>query len=164
MKQLFTTKPKYDLTLGGFNVKFYASSRVALDNYVLITTKDGLMNIKLRGYTYKYLLESANKGNHNEIQSFATLMYVITQNVYLDGELALDMIKSVADYTDRLLKKGADKAAEITEAEEAANQALMEDVAAYADAKGAKAKKALRKQWKKEVKQVINEDNAPKEA
>lgn len=149
------SKPRHDIDLGGFRVRIYHNPKVLLDNYVHISTKSGVLDVKLRGATYFHLLKRADEGNTEELKAFCVMASVVLGSVYRDEELAQAIVRDIAEYTERLLKKAEDKAKEVSEADELAAEALMRDVAEYADAPNDKAREKIRKQWKKDVEEEL---------
>lgn len=159
MKRLFTTKPIHSYQVGGgaFKMDFYVNERVIRDNYLHITTPSLQFELKVRGFAYGFLLAAYKQKRYKELEAFCYVMYRISDGVYRDEKFAEDIIKALTKYDKRMLAAAKKSAKDVTEAEEMANQALMEEVAEYADA-DKKKRKELKKGWRKRVEDALAEE------
>ena len=128
--------------------------------YLSIISASELMNIRIAGNTdtFGYLLTAAMQDRIDQLEGFAITMFIPAMTITQDAELNDDIQKAILHHCDREDKKAAEEAAKVTDEQETANQAIMEDVAEYADAKSDKERKEIREQWKEETKQVLSED------
>ena len=86
------------------------------------------------------------------------MLWRVTQEIYQDLGFCQDIIKAINKRDKRLMKEAERNAAKVSEAEEMASQAFMEDVVAYAEA-SPKERKRMSKESRKEMKQILNEDS-----
>lgn len=145
----------YDFAGGELSVDFYMKENVPGQCYMHIKAKTGVFEIKLQGYTYGYLLESARQGLVDNIHGFCLIMFNIAEGIYQDQEFADGIMSAINDYAQRRLDKAAELAASVTPEQEQADEALMRDVAEYADAEDDKTRQELRAQWKNDVKEEL---------
>lgn len=164
MKKLFPEKPKHTHIVGDniFTMMFYENPKIIRENYLHVFSKNKTFELKVRGFAYGYLLAAYRQKRYTELDAFCYVMYRITDGVYQDGEFAEDVIKALTAYDERKIKEARKDAEEVTEGEEIANQALMEEVVEdISSDKKTRAKR--RKQWKEDVKEIITkpdeEDN-----
>lgn len=133
--------------------------------YLSIISASELMNMRIGGNTetYGYLLAAAMQDRIDQLEGFALTMFVSAMTITQDAELNDDIQKAIVRHMERGNKKAAKQATKITDEQEAANQAVMEDVAEYADAKSDKERKEIRERWKEETKQILTEDEGKTE-
>lgn len=124
-------KPRYSVNVGNgvFIADFYVDEKRAdvEHNYLHIHTPNHVFEQKIVGYPYGYLLAAVSQGNEEEIHSYCTVLWRVTQEIYKDAGLANDILRAFAKYDKRLMKQ-AEKAKTITDAQEQASQAFMEDI------------------------------------
>lgn len=136
-KNLFKRrKPTYVYTVGGgaFKLEFYTDEKRARLNYLHITTPSGAFEQKVTGYPFGYLLAAAGQGKRKELEAYCIMLYRVSDEIYQDNDFAFDIINALHSRDERLSKEAEARAEAVTEEEEAANQAYMEDIVAYADA------------------------------
>lgn len=161
---LFNSKktPQYSVSVGNntFVADFYVDEKNpdVKHNYLHIYAPNGVFEQKVVGYPFGYLLAAVSQGNENEIHSYCIMLWRITQEIYQDLGFAQDIIKAINKRDKRLMKQAEKEAAKVSEAEEMASQAFMEDVVAYAEA-SPKERKRMSKESRKEMKQILNEDS-----
>lgn len=122
----------------------------------------GIFDVKFNGYSYGYLMESARQGITDNIEGFCTMLYAVVNQVFTDEGLANDLIKAVSKYQERLMNKAEGAAKNVTESEELASQAFMEDVVARSQMSKKEAKKASEEE-KAILREVLNEDKEGEE-
>ena len=159
---ILKTKPRYSVNVGNgtFVADFYVDEKRAdvEHNYLHIHTPNHVFEQKIVGYPYGYLLAAVSQGNEEEVHNYCLLLWRITQEVYQDLGFANDVIRAINKRDKRLMKQAEKEAAKVSEAEEMASQAFMEDVAAYAEA-SPKERKRMSKESREEMKQILNEDS-----
>lgn len=158
-------KPYLVKEVGQWKFTFHYKVRNIKDTFLSITSEGGLMNMRIGGNTdtYGYLLAAAMQDRVDQLQGFAMTLFVPAMTITQDVDLNEDIQKAIVRYFDRKEKEGAKEAAKVTDEQETANQAIMEDVAEYADTDSDKERKQIREQWKDEVKQVLTEDEGETE-
>lgn len=165
MMNLFRRKPKYHFvfgngSVGGFEVDFYMTENRPKDCYVHIHGKSvggSIFDVKLNGYTYGYLMESARQGNEDNIHGFCVMLCTLANQVYIDEGLCNDVITAIGKYQKRLMKKAEEAAKSVTPEREMAEQAFMESVVEYAAATP-KRRKKISKAEREMLKEVLNEN------
>lgn len=122
-------KPYRHFEFGGaFIVDFYRDEKDVRGCCAEITTVSDNFSLKVTGYPYGYLLARAEQNNTENIHGFCAMMYLIVDGVYQDAGLANDLMKVIGKYQKRLMKRAESEAKAVKDHEEAANQALMEDI------------------------------------
>lgn len=128
---ILKNKPRYSVNVGNgvFIADFYVDEKRAdvEHNYLHIHTPNHVFEQKIVDYPYGYLLAAVSQGNEEEIHSYCTVLWRVTQEIYKDAGLANDILRAFAKYDKRLMKQ-AEKAKTITDAQEQASQAFMEDI------------------------------------
>ncbi|MBD5367276.1 MAG: hypothetical protein HDR82_09835 [Bacteroides sp.] len=156
---IFKNKPIERVEVGGFVAEWYFKGNNIKESYLEISTVSGIwsMRVDARCNAYGYLLESARQGKVENIHGYAALLYITAQQLTQEQGFCDDITRSVQKWQRRMEKKAEKAAKAVTEHEELASQAIMEDVAAYADATPGK-RKQMRKQWKEDAREVLRED------
>lgn len=158
---IFKTKPRYSVNVGNgaFVADFFVDERHpdVEHNYLHIHTPNNVFEQKVVGYPYGYLLAAVSQGNEEEVHNYCVVLWRVTQEIYQDAGLANDILRAFAKYDKRTMKRGAEKAKAITDSEEMASQAFMEDIAAESDM-SKKELKAKIEADKAEMRAILNED------
>ena len=158
---ILKTKPKYHIEIGNgaFIADFYVDEKHpdVEHNYLHIHTPNKVFEQRVVGYPYGYLLAAVSQGNEEEVHGYCVMLWRVTQEIYQDAGFANDIIRAINKRDKRLTKQAEKEAAKVSEAEEMASQAFMEDVVAYAEA-SPKERKRISKESRKEIKQILNED------
>lgn len=133
--------------------------------FLSITSESGVFNMRIGGNTetYGYLLAAAIQNRTDQLDGFALSMFIPAMTITRDAELNEDIQMAIVRHMDREDKKAAESAAGVTAEQETANQAVMEDVAEFADAKTAKERETMREKWKEEVKETLAGDEGETE-
>lgn len=158
-------KPYLVKDAGQWKFTFHYKEGSIDKTFLSITSESGLMNMRIGGNTdtYGYLLAAAMQDRIDQLQGFAMTMFIPAMTITQDAELNEDIQKAILRYIDRKDKEAADNAAKVTDEQETANQAVMKDVAEYADAKSDKEREKLREEWKEEVKQTLTRNEGETE-
>lgn len=156
---MFKKKPKYSIKVCGeaMIADFYVNEKDIKGCYLHIHTPNNVFEQRITGYPYGYLLTAVTQGNESEVEAYCTMLWRITQEIYQDLGFANDIIKAINKRDKRLFKKAESAAKTTTPEQIAADEALMSEVAAYADA-SPKQRKQMRKQWKEEAREALKED------
>ena len=157
---ILKAKPRYSVNVGNgtFVADFYVDEKRAdvEHNYLHIHTPNHVFEQKIVGYPYGYLLAAVSQGNEEEVHNYCLLLWRITQEVYQDLGFANDIIRAINKRDKRLIKQTEKEAAKLSEAEEMASQAFMEDVASESGM-SKKELKAKRKADKELMRELLNE-------
>lgn len=154
---ILKTKPRYSVNVGNgaFVADFYADGRHpdVEHNYLHIHTPNHVFEQKIMGYPYGYLLAAVSQGNEEEVHNYCVALWRVTQEIYQDAGLANDILRAFAKYDKRLMKQAEKNAAAVTDVQEQASQAFMEDLASEQgmSKKELKAKREADRQLMKEV-------------
>lgn len=151
--------PKHHIEIvnGAVIVDFYVNEKDIRKCYMRMYARNGAFDYKIGAcHTYGYLMAAINQGNTRELEAFCILLWRMTQECYQDETLAKDLVTCFNARDERLMKQGAEKAKVVTEHEELANQAFMEDIASESGM-SKKELKAKREADKQMMKEVLNE-------
>lgn len=151
--------PKHHIEIanGAVIVDFYVNEKDIKKCYMRMYARNGAFDYKIGAcHTYGYLMAAINQGNTRELEAFCILLWRMTQECYQDETLAKDLVTCFNARDERLMKQGAEKAKVVTEHEELANQAFMEDIASESGM-SKKELKAKREADKQMMKEVLNE-------
>lgn len=154
-------KPYVSKKVGVFQFNFYYKEGKPEGCFLRINNEDGIFSIKIAGNTdaYGYLLAAALQDKDEQLHGYAVLLCVPAMAVMMDGQFARDLESAVNGYMERRQAKGAEEATKVTDEQEQGNQAVMEDVAKFADAKSDNERDALREEWKDDYKRFIKFKN-----
>lgn len=133
-KSIFKKKPYKRIEVGGgvLLADFYVDERNAdvEHNYLHIHTPNHVFEQRVVGYPYGYLLTAVNQGKEEEVHNYCVLLWRVSQEIYQDAGLAADIIKAFGKYDKRLMKRAERSAREVSEAQDDADAALMNDIIA----------------------------------
>lgn len=98
--------------------------------YLKISEYNGQWSLTIDGnaHVFGFLLTAARKEMLNQLHDYARLIHQLSLMVTTDQTLTHDAWQILYDWQERQMAKGAEAAKKVTEAEEAASQALMEDI------------------------------------
>lgn len=157
---ILKNKPRYSVNVGNgvFVADFYVDEKHPdwEYNYLHIHTPNHVFEQRIVGYPYGYLLAAVSRGNEEEVHNFCLLLWRITQEIYQDPGLANDILRAFAKYDKRLMKQAETNAKKVTDAEETASQAFMEDIVSE-QGMSKKELKAKREADKAEMRAILNE-------
>lgn len=158
---IFKTKPRYSVNVGNgaFIADFYVDEKHPdlEHNYLHIHTPNNVFEQKIVGYPYGYLLAAVSQGNEEEVHNYCVVLWRVTQEIYQDAGLANGILRAFAKYDKRLMKQAEQRAKAVTDTEEQASQAFMEDIASESGM-SKKELKAKREADKAEMRAILNED------
>lgn len=152
--------PKHHIEIanGAVIVDFYANEKDIKKCYMRMYARNGAFDYKIGAcHTYGYLMAAINQGNTRELEAFCILLWRMTQECYQDETLAKDLVTCFNARDERLMKQAEKNAASVTDAEESASQAFMEDVVAYAEA-SPKERKRMSEESREEMREILSED------
>ena len=158
----FKNKPYLVKQAGAFTFSFYYKEGKLKRCFLRITHEAELFSLRIAGNTdtYGYLITAAMQDRIDQLQGYATLLYVPALAMTQDQKLTDNLVDCVNGYMERRQQKGAEEAAKITDEQEQSAQVFMEDVAEYADAKSDNERNEIRKKWHEEVKNELEAEEA----
>lgn len=142
---------------GAMIADFFTDKKRAEGNYLHIYTPNGVFSQKVTGYPFGYLLTAVKQGNEKEVEAYCIMLWRITQEIYQDLGFCQDIIKAINKRDKRLMKEAKRKSESVTDAEEMANQAFMEDVVAE-QSMSKKELKAKREADRAMMREMLNEE------
>ena len=155
---IFKSKPAHHIEVcnGAMIADFYVNEKDAKGCYLHIYAPNGVFEQKVVGYPYGYLLAAVNQGKESEVEAYCTMLWRITQEIYQDIGFANDIIRAINKRDRRLLKQAEKSAKAVSREQNEADEALMREVADYADA-SPKEQKKMRQQWKEDAREVLSQ-------
>lgn len=155
-------KPYVSKSVGAFQFNFYYKEGKPESCFLRINNEDGIFSMKIAGNTdaYGYLFAAALQDKDEQLHGYAVLLCVPAMAMMKDQQFADDLGKAVNGYIERKQNQGAEEAEKVTDEQEQGNQAIMEDVARFADAESDKERDAMREEWKDEAREVLGESEA----
>ena len=116
------------------------------------------MNMRLGGNTHAfgYLLAAAKQERIDQLQGYIVSLFIPAMAMTQDQELTSGVQKAIAEWQKRKEAEGAEKAKAVTDSEEMASQAFMEDIASESGM-SKKELKAKREADREMMKAVLNE-------
>lgn len=151
--------PLHHVEVGGFVVNFYFKEDSIVDSYMEIRTvsDNWRMRLDARHEMYGYLASAAKQGMNEQIHGYCVTLYILS--TALDQGLINDLQKSITKYMKRMDKKAESEAKNVSDAQIAGDEALMQEVIERGKAKGnKKAEKKAAKESRKNIKQVLEAD------
>lgn len=160
MKLTKTKKPKFHIDLGEglMFADFYVNEK-KLDNqhnYLRIYSPNGVFSLKVVGETFLILLGAAHRGEIKEIQSYAYIMWRLSTELYLDQSFGTDIIDAIVRRDKKIEELAKEKADEVTDTQEAIDDAFMRDVIDYAN-KSDEEREEAKEEMRQVVKNIIKE-------
>lgn len=152
-------KPYLVKEVGEWKFTFHYKEGSIERTFLSITSTSGIMNMRLGGNTHAfgYLLAAAKQGLDNQLAGYATTLYIPAMGITQDQGLCNDVQKAISKWQKRKEAEGAEKAKAVTDSEEMASQAFMEDIASE-QGMSKKEQKAKREADKAEMRTILNED------
>lgn len=115
------------------------------------------LTIPGNSHVYGYLLAALEQGKNDQLHGYAFMLNVVSMLLTQDEGFNADIQKAITDWYERINKVAEDNAKAVSDAEETASQAFMEDVVAYAEA-SPKERKRMSEESRKEMREILKED------
>lgn len=127
--------------------------------YLKISERNGQWALTLDGnsHAFGYLLTAARKEMLDQLRDYALLIHQLSLMVTTDQTVTHEAWRILYDWQERHMAKGAENAKSVTEEQEMADQALMEDIASE-QGMSKKELKAKREADKELLREVLNEE------
>lgn len=138
---------------------FYYKEGNIRRTYLKITSTSGIMSLILGGNTHAfgYLLAAAKQDRLDQLNGYIVSLFIPAMAMTQDQELTSGVQKAIVEWQKRKESDGAEKAKAVTDSEEMASQAFMEDIASESGM-SKKELKAKREADKAEMRAILNED------
>lgn len=156
--QIKQRKPYLVKEVGEWKFTFHYKEGSIERTFLSITSTSSIFNCRIGGNThaYGYLLAAAKQDRIDQLQGYIVSLFIPAMAMTQDQELTSGVQKAIVEWQKRKEAEGAEKAKAVTDVQDQADSAFMEDVAAYADATP-KERKKMREQWKDEAREAMKE-------
>ena len=123
-------KPYLVQEVGEWKFSFHYKEGSIERTFLSITSTSGIYSMHIGGNThaYGYLLAAAKQDRLDQLQSYAVTLYVPAMAMTQDAGLTADVQKAINKWMKRKDAEAKSEAKNISDAQESANQAFMEDV------------------------------------
>lgn len=118
---------------GALYADFYVDEKNPKESCLHIYSPNNKFGHRVQGFTFGYLLTAVRQGNEAEVEAYCAMIWKMSQEIYQDIDFCKDIVNAIMACDERLLNKGAERAAAVTEAQNEADEALMTEVAREAD-------------------------------
>ena len=152
-------KPYLVKEVGEWKFTFHYKEGSIKRTFLSITSTSGIYSMHIGGNThaYGYLLAAAKQGLDNQLAGYITTLFIPAMAMTQDQELTSGVQKAIVEWQKRKEAEGAEKAKAVTDSEEMASQAFMEDIISESGM-SKKELKAKREADKAEMMAILNED------
>lgn len=123
-------KPYLVKEVGEWKFTFHYKEGSIERTFLSITSTSGIFNCRVGGNThaYGYLLCAAKQGLDAQLQGYIVSLFIPAMAMTQDQELTSGVQKAIVEWQERKEAEGAEKAKAVTDSEEMAAQAFMEDI------------------------------------
>lgn len=151
-------KPYLVREVGEWKFTFHYKEGSIERTFLSITSTSGIFNCRIGGNThaYGYLLAAAQKNLDAQLQGYIVSLFIPAMAMTQDQELTSGVQKAIVEWQKRKEAEGAEKVKAVTDSEEMASQAFMEDIASESGM-SKKELKAKREADKELMREVLNE-------
>ena len=152
-------KPYLVKEVGEWKFTFHYKEGSIERTFLSITSTSGIFKCRVGGNThaYGYLLAAAKQERLDQLQGYIISLFIPAMAMTQDQELTSGVQNAIVEWQKRKEAEGAEKAKAVTEAEEMASQAFMEDIVSE-QGMSKKELKAKREADKAEMRAILNED------
>lgn len=157
--KLLKHKAYKSVRVGGWLFEWYIDEKRPEKSYMRVQGESGLFDLKIKAnsHVFGYLLAAAEKGMTEQLHGWITLVYIPAMGMTQDQGLTDDISRSVQKWMKRKDAEAKTNAKNVTESEELASQAMMEDIASE-QGMSKKELKAKREADKEVMREVLNEE------
>lgn len=157
-------KPFISIPIGSaMTADFYKNEKKAAFNYLRIYAFNGAFDFKIVGFPYSFLLHCVEREDYEEVANYAMFLWRFSQEIYQDEQFAKDVLQALDAKDRRTFEAAQNKSAQVSETKEQMNQAVMEDIAEYADIGSDEARREFREYWKEEIKNEAKNEGWPED-
>lgn len=152
-------KPYLVKEVGEWKFTFHYKEGSIDKTFLSITSTSGLMNMRIGGncHAFGYLLAAAKQNLDHQLQGYIATLFIPAMAMTQDQELVAGVQDAIRKWQNRKDEEAKAAAEAITDTEEEANQAFMEDVVAETDM-SKKELKAKREADKEVMREIIFEN------
>lgn len=152
-------KPYLVKEVGEWKFTFHYKEGSIEKTFLSITSTSGIYSMHIGGNThaYGYLLAAAKQGLDSQLAGYITTLFIPAMAMTQDQELTSGVQKAIVEWQKRKEAEGAEKAKAVTDSEEMASQAFMEDIVSE-QSMSKKELKAKREADKELMREILNED------
>ena len=154
-------KPYLVKEVGEWKFTFHYKEGSIERTFLSITSTSGIYSMHIGGNTHAfgYLLAAAKQGLDNQLAGYITTLFIPAMAMTQDQELTSGVQKAIVEWQKRKEAEGAEKAKAVTDSEEMASQAFIEDIISEQgmSKKELKAKREADRELMKEV--LTEKDN-----
>lgn len=151
-------KPYLVKEVGEWKFTFHYKEGSIERTFLSITSTSGIYSMHIGGNTHAfgYLLAAAKQGLDSQLAGYITTLFIPAMAMTQDQELTSGVQKAIVEWQKRKEAEGAEKAKAVTDSEEMASQAFMEDIISE-QGMSKKELKAKREADKQMMKEILNE-------
>ena len=157
--KLFKQKEYKSVRVGGWLFEWFFDKKHPERSLMRVLGESGLFDLKIKAnsHVFGYLLAAAEQNKLEQLHGWITLVYVPAMAMTQDQGLTDDITCSVQKWMKRKDTEAKSAADSVTESEEQASQAFMEDVVARSQMSKKESKKASEED-KAILRELLNED------
>lgn len=128
-------KPYKTAEVGEWLFEWHYNEKNIKGCYLSIKAKSGNFSLTINGsyHAYGYLLAALEQGKTEQLHGFIAMLYVTATTLTVDQGFVDDMNKAIGKFLKRLDKKASSAAKDVTEVQDQADAALMEDIVSELD-------------------------------
>ncbi len=160
----FKRKTYFEKRVGEFIFKWFFNEKKPKECYLRIETTSGIWGMTVAGGTHPYgfLLAAARQDLDNQLSGYAMYNYIVATSITQNQGFIDGLTKEINKMFRRLDKEAETAAKAVTEEQEQADQALMEDIASEQglSKKELKAKREADGEVMREVLNEVKEGNS----
>lgn len=151
-------KPYLVKEVGEWKFTFHYKEGSIERTFLSITSTSGIYSMHIGGNThaYGYLLAAAKQGLDNQLAGYITTLFIPAMAMTQDQELTSGVQKAINKWMKRKDIEAKNAAKAVTETEEMASQAFMEDITSEIGM-SKKELKAKREADKELMREILNE-------
>lgn len=157
--KLFKQKEYKSIRVGGWLFEWFFDKKHPERSLMRVLSESGLFDLKIKAnsHVFGYLLAAAEQGLTEQLHGWITLVYVPAMAMTQDQGLTDDISRAISKWMKRRDAEAKANAENVTESEELASQAFMEDVVARSQMSKKEAQKASEED-KAILRELLNED------
>lgn len=129
-KNIFKKKSYKSVRVGEWLFEWFVDEKHPDRSNMRVVAESGLfdLRIKANSHVFGYLLAAAEQGLTEQLHGWITLVYIPAMAMTQEQGLTDDVQRAIQKWMKRREAEAKTAAKSVTEAEEQANQALMEDI------------------------------------
>ena len=156
--KIIRQKPYKAVHVGEFDFRFYYKENNLKRSYLSINTTSGVFALRIGGNTHAFgcLLAAAMQDRIDQLRGYAVMLVYQMGGLIKSQKLTDDVTRAIHDDMERIMQKGAERAENVSDTENEADEALMRE--SIRRAKG----DVSEEQSREEIKNVLSEDSESK--